>query len=162
MGAGRYRYGNLSAYLTLLSAPDAATTQDLAIRIDRLETLRTHQGPDHMAILRNRVTATIARILTSDRTMMAWATNSELLVATSGASIPNTDHLEQQIIANLQDWNAAAHRLDRAWAGVSVGGPVSLQGTRFRCAALAIGSAADQGLPWDSRILAELRPASGH
>lgn len=156
----------LSAYLTLLSAPDAAATQVLAVRIDRLETLRARHAPDRLAAMLDRIAATVAGSLGEGQTVMAHTVDGDLVVAISATGTLDATRLERQITADLQAWDLAATRHDPTWSGVSVGPPVPLQGTRSRRAALAIGRAvghaADLSLSRDSKALADLRQASGN
>ena len=155
----------LSAYLTSLSAADAAATQVLAVRVDRLETLRARHAPDRLAALLDRIAATVAGSLDEGQTVMGRTAEGDLVVATSAAGAVDATRLERQIAADLQAWDPETTRRDRSWSSVSVGGPVPLQGTRSRRAALAIdravGHAADLSLSRDSRTLAELRQVSG-
>lgn len=151
----------LSTYLTLLSAPDAAATQVLAVRINPLETLRTRHAPDRLATLLDKVAATVASSLTAGHSVMAWTTEGDLLVATSAADMVNATRLEQLISADLQAWDPVAASQDPSSPCVCVGEPVPLQGTRSRRAELAIGravgSAADISLLRDGAALAHLR-----
>ena len=155
----------LSTYLTRLSAQDALAIRVMAIKFDDIETLEARHDPARLTLLRDRVTATVARSLTTGQTMMAWTADSDLLVATSDIHIPNADDLEQQITADLQAWDPAATRQDHSWACVSIGKPIPLQGTRSRRANLAIrratAQAADISLSRDRKTIANLRKALG-
>ncbi len=142
----------LSNYLTLLSPKDMGDIQIFAIKIDRLETLRARFAPSRMDTILESVAAAVTARLDAVQTVMAYTKDSELVIATSVTDLPNISQMETSIAQCIQDAVPEEESLDSAWASVSIGSPVPIQGAKKQRAELAIRRALESA---ENRILAK-------
>lgn len=142
----------LSNYLTLLSPKDMGDIQIFAIKIDRLETLRARFEPSRMDTILDSVTAAVTSRLDASQTVMAYTKDSELVIATSVTDLPDISEMETRIAKCIQDAVPEEESLDSAWASVSIGAPVPVQGAKNQRAELAIRRALESA---ENRILSK-------
>jgi CheY-like chemotaxis protein len=142
----------LSNYLTLLSPKDMGDIQIFAIKIDRLETLRARFAPSRMDSILESLAAAVTARLDASQTVMAYTKDSELVIATSVTDLPDISQMETSIAQCIQDAVSEETSLDSAWASVSIGAPVPVQGAKNQRAELAIRRALESA---ENRILAK-------
>jgi CheY-like chemotaxis protein len=156
----------LSNYLTLLSPKDMGDIQIFAIKIDRLETLRARFEPSRMDTILESVAAAVTSRLDASQTVMAYTKDGELVIATSAIDLPDISQMETSIAQCIQDAVPEEESLDSAWAGVSIGYPVPVQGAKNQRAELAIRraleSAENRVLSKNGQAVIQLPQASGN
>jgi hypothetical protein len=83
---------------------------------------------------------------------MAYTKDSELVIATSVTNLPDISEMETRIAQCIQDAVPEEESLDSAWASVSIGAPVPVQGAKNHRAELAIRRALESA---ENRILSK-------
>jgi GGDEF domain-containing protein len=140
--------------------------QIFAIKIDHLETLRARFEPSRIDTILESVAAAVTSRLDASQTVMAYTKDSELVIATSITDLPDISQMETSIAQCIRDAVPEEASLDSAWASVSIGAPVPIQGAKSQRAELAVRRALESA---ESRILSkngqaviQLPQASGH
>ena len=150
----------LSNYLTQLPRKEATDVQVFAVSIDRIEAIHSRSSPEQFASLLENLAAAAVGCFGVNRTLMAYASNANLLVVACSASPMSAINLEIDLENRLKGNIADLGSDDGKANGVSVGGPVQLQGTKAERARTttnrAIALAASRALDKRGRPIAGL------
>ncbi len=119
----------MSNYLTQLSRKDVSKVQIFAINIDLRNVIGGGSSPQRLAEMLDDVALATARSLGTDRTVMTFTQDTDLLVATHSAAPLSAPMIERDIERLLL--GSAIHQDVGAIDGdiISVGGPVVMLGT---------------------------------
>ncbi|WP_254892574.1 PleD family two-component system response regulator [Roseovarius sp. A-2] len=150
----------LSNYLTQLPRKEATDVQVFAVNLDRIEKIHSRSSPEQFASLLEHLATTAGDCFGVNRPLMAYASNANLLVVAFSASPISASNLEVGLENRLKGNIAYLGSGDGTAIGVSVGGPVQLQGTKAERARTttnrAIALAATRALDKRSRPVAGL------
>lgn len=125
----------LSNYLTQLPRKEMTDIQVFAIRIDGLEVIHTRSSPQQFIFLLQDVAAAAVDCFGADRTVMAYAQNATLLIATNSVVSQLSIDIENNIERLLR--SDASEYVKDLEIGVSVGGPVQPQASKAERARMA-------------------------
>jgi DNA-binding response OmpR family regulator len=127
----------LSSFLARLPGKKVDEIKIFAACLDDVEELQGRASPEEFAARLQDIAAAAARCFDGDPTVMAYDENAALLIATGSANPPSAIALESDIARSLGR-GLSGHGLD---LGISVGGPVPLQGARAERAEIATARA---------------------
>ncbi len=131
----------LSNYLTQLQRKDLGNIAVFAVTIDCTETMETDMASHHLTALLGDVAKVVAACLGSDQTIMAYVSDTDILIATPSSALCTAPDLESVIEGHLRD-AAPIRDLDYADGAVlSVGGSVKLESERAQRARIATNNA---------------------
>ena len=122
-----------SNYLTQSPRTRVTDIQVFAAIIDGIEADQMRSSPQEFVSLLQDVSAVAADCLGVDQTVMAYTDNATLLIAVNSANQLPAIIIEKNIERRLQG-NASVYATR---IGVSVGGPITLQGTKAERAKMA-------------------------
>jgi len=124
----------LSSYLTQLPRKAVAGVRVYAISIDGFAPVSSLSSPKQFgALLENLATATV-ETFGADQTVMAYTDTAILLVAASSVTPLPAINIE----INIERWLQGNGSGEDGRIGISVGGPVQLQGTKAERARMAM------------------------
>ncbi|EAQ24842.1 response regulator [Roseovarius sp. 217] len=123
----------LSSYLTQLPGKEVAGVQMLAVSIDEVEAVYMRSSSQQFVALLEDLAATAVGCFGADQTVMAYTDDATLLVATNYANPLHAINIETDIERRLHG-NVSSKD---AGIGISVGGPVQLQGAKAERAGMA-------------------------
>ncbi len=121
----------LLSFLTQLPQKDVTNVQVLALRIDGMSATNTPSSAKAASALMESLASAAFNIFDKDKTIMTFADNATLLVATNSTTTQSAFIIENDIESRLQNsifQPVSSDLVERP--SVSVGGPLQLQGKK--------------------------------
>ncbi|MGD9713202.1 MAG: PleD family two-component system response regulator [Thermomicrobiales bacterium] len=131
----------LENYVTQASGKELSDTQVFAVKVDWKDLAHTRTSYLPFVSVLQDVAAAIDDILRSDQCMMADAGEGTVLVVTGGKMLPTSIQLEAEINRSLETYRAATVYGEGLAISVSVGRPITPEGTKAHRAGITFGRA---------------------
>lgn len=150
----------MSNYLTQLPRKEMTEVKVFAIRIDRADALRTRISAQRFTSLREDLVAVVETCFVAQSALMSFVDDSTLIVAANAADSKAALKIETDIERHFAVQVADLGPEDDLDIGVSVGGPVQLEGAKadraMRATDRAIGLVVHRALTKQGRALSGL------